>query len=44
MLDIKLIRDNPDLVRQAIANRHDKAPLEELLQVDAERRKKNDRT
>ena len=40
MLDIKLIRENPDLVRQAIANRHDKAPLDELLQVDAERRKK----
>ncbi len=40
MLDIKLIRDNPDLVRQAIANRHDKAPLDELIQVDAERRKK----
>ncbi len=40
MLDIKLVRDNPDLVRQAIANRHDKAPLDELLQADAERRKK----
>ncbi len=40
MLDIKLVRDNPELIRQAIANRHDKAPLEELLQVDAERRKK----
>ncbi len=39
MLDIKLIRENPDLIRQAIANRHDKAPLDELLQVDAERRK-----
>ena len=40
MLNIKLIRENPDLVRQAIANRHDKAPLDELLQVDAEHRKK----
>lgn len=38
MLDIKLIRENPDLVRQAIANRHDKAPVEELIQIDAERR------
>ena len=40
MLDIKIIRENPDLVKQAIANRHDKAPIEELIQVDAERRKK----
>jgi seryl-tRNA synthetase len=40
MLDIKLIRENTDLVRQAIANRHDTAPLDELLQVDAERRKR----
>ena len=40
MLDIKLIRENTDLVRRAIANRHDTAPLDELLQVDAERRKR----
>jgi seryl-tRNA synthetase len=40
MLDIKLIRENTELVRQAIANRHDKAPLDELLQADTERRKK----
>ncbi|MBN1366354.1 MAG: serine--tRNA ligase [Dehalococcoidales bacterium] len=40
MLDIKLIRENPDLVRQAITNRHDKAPLDELLLADVERRQK----
>ncbi len=40
MLDIKFIRENPDIVRQAIANRHDTAPLDEILQVDGERRQK----
>ncbi|OGN89555.1 MAG: serine--tRNA ligase [Chloroflexi bacterium RBG_13_46_9] len=40
MLDLKFIRENPDVVRQAIANRHDTAPLDEILQLDAERRQK----
>ncbi|MGP8079318.1 MAG: serine--tRNA ligase [Dehalococcoidales bacterium] len=40
MLDIKFIRENPDIVRQAILNRHDKAPLDEILQLDSERRQK----
>lgn len=40
MLDIKLIRENPEIVRQAIANRHDTAPLDEILHIDKERRKK----
>jgi seryl-tRNA synthetase len=40
MLDIKFIRENPDIVRQAIANRHDTAPLDEILKVDGERRQK----
>src|SRR4030042_2154720 len=38
MLDIKFIRENPDLVRQAIANRHDSAPVDDILKLDAERR------
>jgi seryl-tRNA synthetase len=38
MLDIKFIRENPELVRQAIANRHDSAPIDEILKLDAERR------
>jgi seryl-tRNA synthetase len=38
MLDIKFIRENPDLVRQATANRHDSAPIDEILKFDAERR------
>jgi seryl-tRNA synthetase len=40
MLDLKFIRDNPDLVRQGIANRHDTTPIDEILQLDMERRKK----
>ena len=40
MLDLKFIRENTDLVRQAIANRQDTAPLDEILQLDAERRQK----
>jgi seryl-tRNA synthetase len=40
MIDLKFIRENPDIVRQAIANRHDTAPLEEILQLDTERRQK----
>jgi len=40
MLDIKFIRENPDLVRQAVANRHDNAPIDEILKLDAERRQK----
>ena len=40
MLDLKFIRENPDVVRQAITNRHDNAPLDEILQMDSERRQK----
>ena len=37
MLDIKLIRDNPDLIRQALAKRGDSAPLDEIMQLDERR-------
>ncbi|MFC1981854.1 serine--tRNA ligase [Chloroflexota bacterium] len=40
MLDLKFIRDNNDLVRQALKNRQDTAPLDEILGIDAERRQK----
>ena len=40
MLDLKFIRENTDLVRQAVANRQDTAPLDEILQLDSERRQK----
>jgi len=40
MLDLRFIRENPELVRQALLNRHDSAPLEEILKLDAQRRQK----
>ena len=40
MLDLKFIRENIDLVRQAVANRQDTAPLDEILQLDSEHRQK----
>lgn len=40
MLDLKLIRDNPEDVRNAISHRKDSAPIDEILTVDQERRQK----
>jgi seryl-tRNA synthetase len=40
MLDLKFIRENIDQVREAIANRQDSAPLDEILELDAEHRQK----
>jgi len=40
MLDLKFIRENPKLVRQAMKNRQDSAPLDEILELDTERRQK----
>ena len=40
MLDIKFIRENIDLVRQAVEKRQDTAPLDEILELDSERRHK----
>jgi seryl-tRNA synthetase len=40
MLDLKFIRDNADLVRQAIANRNTSAPLDDILKLDQARREK----
>ncbi len=40
MLDLKFIRQNTELVRQAVASRQDSAPLDEILKLDAERRQK----
>ena len=40
MRDLKFIRENIDQVRQAIAKRQDTAPLDEILQLDLERRQK----
>ncbi|MGD9116447.1 MAG: serine--tRNA ligase [Dehalococcoidia bacterium] len=40
MLDLKFIRENTETVRQAIKNRQDSAPLDEILALDGERRQK----
>jgi len=38
MLDIKFIRNNIELVRQAISNKNEKADLDKLLEIDEKRR------
>jgi seryl-tRNA synthetase len=38
MLDLKLIRDEPDAVRRALARRGTSPPIDELLETDARRR------
>jgi seryl-tRNA synthetase len=38
MLDINLIRNNPDLVKAAVASRNDSAPIDDILAGDARRR------
>jgi seryl-tRNA synthetase len=40
MLDLKFIRENIALVREAVANRQTVAPLDEILKLDIERRQK----
>jgi len=40
MLDLRLIRENKDVVRQALSSRQDSAPLDEILELDSERRQK----
>ena len=40
MFDIKLIRDNPDMVRESLSHRKDTAPIDEILILDQERRQK----
>jgi seryl-tRNA synthetase len=38
MLDIRLFRENPDLVRAALRNRSDSAPLDEIIRLDEDYR------
>jgi seryl-tRNA synthetase len=40
MFDVKLIRDNPEMVREALGHRKDTANIDEILQLDQERRQK----
>ncbi len=39
MLSLQFIREHPDVVREALAARHTEAPLDEVLALDAERRR-----
>ena len=38
MLDVKVIRDNPDAVRQGLSKRVGKFPLDEILALEKSRR------
>ena len=38
MLDMRVIRSNPDVVRKAMAKRGTEVPLDELLELDSQRR------
>jgi len=38
MLDLKFIRQNPDLIKQAIKNKNEKADIDKLLSIDEKRR------
>ena len=40
MLDIRIIRENPEIVRKSLENRHDSAPVDEILELDTKRRQK----
>lgn len=40
MIDIKLVRENPELVKTGIANKNDKSSVDDILAVDLERREK----
>jgi seryl-tRNA synthetase len=40
MLDIRFIRENPDIVRLATKDRQDSAPVDEILELDVQRRQK----
>jgi seryl-tRNA synthetase len=39
MLDLKYIRENAELVREAVSHRKDSAPVDEILAQDSERRR-----
>jgi seryl-tRNA synthetase len=39
MLSLQLIRENPDVVREAVAHRYLTAPIDDILRLDGERRR-----
>jgi seryl-tRNA synthetase len=40
MLDIKYVRENPELIKKSIADRRDSASIDEILALDVQRRQK----
>lgn len=38
MIDLKLLKDNPDIVRQAIKDRHEGVKLDKIIDLDKQRR------
>ena len=38
MLDIKFIRENPELVKQSVENKNEKSTVDEVLALDKQRR------
>jgi len=40
MLDLRFIHENSQIVKEALQNRQDSAPVDEILQLDGERRRK----
>jgi len=40
MLDLRFIRENSQIVEEALKNRQDSAPIDEILRLDGERRRK----
>jgi len=38
LLSLQFIRDHPDLVRESLRKRHESAPLDEILELDVQRR------
>ncbi|MEE9366397.1 MAG: serine--tRNA ligase [Dehalococcoidales bacterium] len=40
MLDLRFIRENTETVEEALVNRQDSAPIDDILKLDAERRQK----
>src|SRR6185437_4969257 len=38
MIDLRLIREQPDVVRQGMARLHADAPIDQILELDAQRR------
>jgi seryl-tRNA synthetase len=39
MLSLQFIRENPDVVREGVARRHMTAPIDDILQLDGQRRR-----